>query len=112
MKAPISMRLDPQLLEAAKSAASKEHRSLANLVEVALAERIGYDLEARRLVVTVAAPAAAMRGARIVPSSWEAVEEIAQVQANFDRLIELAEAAEQSRGPAGEPQVPKPHRKP
>lgn len=91
MKTPISMRIDDGLLEAARATAASEHRSLANLVEVALARRIGYRLGDRQLRVLVPEGAAALRGAKVLPAEGETAEEVAKAQAMFDRLLDIAE---------------------
>ena len=41
MKRFLTIRLQPELLEAAKSCATREHRSLTNLIEASLLARIG-----------------------------------------------------------------------
>lgn len=98
MKTPISMRIEADLLEAAKGAAAAEHRSLANLVEVALADRIGYRLSDRRMEVHLPEGASALRGAKVVPAEWETPTEVERAQASIDRLAELATAAERRPG--------------
>lgn len=102
MKTPISMRIEADLLEAARGAAASEHRSLANLIEVALAERIGFSLEDRRMEVLVPEGAAKLRGAKIVPAAGQTADDVARAQASFDRLLDIADASER-RGKAGSP---------
>lgn len=41
MKKSLTVRLQPELLEAAKSCAAREHRSLTNFIEASLLARIG-----------------------------------------------------------------------
>ena len=93
MKVPVSMRIDDGLLNAAQEAAVAEHRSFANLVEVALAQRIGYRLEQRRMAVLVPEGAAKLRGAKIVPAEWETSEDVTRAQANLERLLDIAGSA-------------------
>lgn len=94
MKTPISMRIEADLLEAAKGAAAAEHRSLANFVEVALADRIGYRHAERRMEIHVPEGATGLRGAKVVPSDWETAEDIKRAQSAFDRLVDIAAASE------------------
>jgi len=105
MKTPISMRIDEDLLEAARATAASEHRSLANLIEVALAQRIGYRLEDRRLRVLVPGGVAAVRGAKIVPVEGETEDEVARAQATFDRLLDIAEHDERTPDASPKPEA-------
>ena len=41
VKKSLTVRLQPELLEAAKSCAAREHRSLTNFIETSLLARIG-----------------------------------------------------------------------
>lgn len=41
MKKSLTVRLQPELLEAARSCAAREHRSLTNFIEASLLARIG-----------------------------------------------------------------------
>jgi hypothetical protein len=41
MKKALTVRLNPDLLDAARSCAAREHRTLTNFIEVSLLERMG-----------------------------------------------------------------------
>ena len=41
MKKPVTVRVDPDLLDAARACAAREHRSLTNFIEMSLRSRIG-----------------------------------------------------------------------
>ena len=41
MKKSLTVRLEPELIDAAKSCAVREHRSLTNFIEASLMARIG-----------------------------------------------------------------------
>jgi hypothetical protein len=43
-----------------------------------------------------------LRGAKVVPAHWEISENVAQAQANFERLLDIAEAAEESPSKEGD----------
>lgn len=55
MKKALTVRVDPDLLDAARACAAREHRTLTNFIEMSLRGRIG-ELAAR-------APATPSRGA-------------------------------------------------
>jgi len=97
MKTPISMRLDDGLIEAAKLAAAEQHRSLANFVEIALAERIGYELRNRRMTVLVPGGTERLRDAKVVANPGESADEVARAQRLLDRLLDIADAKEARR---------------
>jgi hypothetical protein len=41
VKKPVTVRVDPDLLDAARACAAREHRSLTNFIEMSLRGRIG-----------------------------------------------------------------------
>jgi len=45
MKVPITVRIDPDLLDAVRDRAVKENRNLTNFIETALRDRIGASIE-------------------------------------------------------------------
>jgi len=44
MKIPITVRIDPDLLEAVRDCAVQENRNLTNFIETALRDRIGANI--------------------------------------------------------------------
>jgi hypothetical protein len=93
-KTLVSMRFDDGLLEVARKAAGDDNRSLSNLAETALAEKLGYEIKRRPRRLQVLAPEGveSLRGMKVRPEPGDTPETLALEQALFERLLDIAEA--------------------
>lgn len=83
MKTAISLRIEADLLSAAREAAARDSRGLTDFIEQALREKIGAD-NGFQLV----APANA-RALKVLPEPGETAAETAEAQRVYDALLDL-----------------------
>lgn len=85
MRKPMTIRIDTDLLKAAKAQARKENRTVTNYIETVL--RRDLSLDASPEEVEVLAPAD-VRQYRAVPKPGESKEETELAQRIFDKILD------------------------
>lgn len=85
MRKPMTIRIDTDLLEAAKAQARKENRTVTNYIETVLRRDLSLDESPEE--VEVLAPSD-VRQYRAVPKPGESKEETELAQRIFDKILD------------------------